>query len=307
MSDNKREINRVLITGGAGFIGRHLFLKLSNAGFRCILLDKAEEPKWFKENNSVRHCYFQEDISKWDNGFDAAGIVCADAIVHLAAEVSVVSDFSSVNQYINTNCIGLSNVLQLAKRWNVKTFLFASSGAVSVLEQNPNVYGLTKHFGENLLATYKDHAMQRHALRFSNVYGPMIKVKGIVGKLIQSGFDKNPVCINRNGKQIRDFIHVDTIVGAIQGFLDGYSELQAGLYATSLLGTGTGTSVNTLVQLLSYLDHSPVITYNSQGNPGATQAISEWCFPVSLPEYFIKDTPIELHDGLAKTIKEWIH
>ena len=222
----------VLVTGGAGFIGSHLVDSLLADGYRVTVLDNFDPfyPRTVKEANISghrRHPSWRliegdlrdlEDVRR-----QAAGDY--DAILHLAARAGVRPSIQDPLGYQDANVRGTHNLLELAREWRVRQFVFASSS--SVYGVNPHVpwreedadlrpispYASTKLSGEFLGHVYSHlYGMRFIALRLFTVYGPRQRPDLAIHKfarLIQSG---RPLPLYGDGTTRRDYTFVDDIV-----------------------------------------------------------------------------------------------
>lgn len=230
--------SRVFITGGCGFIGANLvkyFLDKGNCGITVYdnlstgskeNLDRAISDS--KQKFSVRFIegdiLDKERIEKETKGYTA--------IIHLAAHTNVVDSLKNPADDFNINSVGTFNVLEAARKNNIKNFIYASSNAV-VGDQEPPIneekipgpispYGASKLAGEALCsAYYHSYDIKAISLRLSNCYGPYSDHKtSVVAKFIRRARQGKPLIIYGDGNQTRDFIHVQDTCRAIYLALD---------------------------------------------------------------------------------------
>ena len=204
----------VLVTGGAGFIGTHLCRFLHDNGHQVVSLDcdQTGEQPWECITADIR------DQLQFD------GI---DAIVHLAAQVSVVRSVENPDETLSVNIDGTSSIISAAELSGVKRLLFASSAAVygdsqhipipetaPLIPQSP--YAVSKIVGEELC---RRSEIETCAMRFFNVYGPGQSAEGGYAAVIpafKQAIAKGDSCrIFGDGTQIRDFVHINDLVKAI--------------------------------------------------------------------------------------------
>ena len=202
---------RVLVTGGAGFIGSHLCKRLRSEGYGHLVVDKRDD----RHINILNMERLNESFEHYQ----------PDAVVHLAAEPGVrVKD-----PYLQhtTNCTGTLNVLEACKRYGVKRFVFASSSSVNGdTEEYPtpedlpsrplSIYAASKAYGEHLCDVYgHDSDLETVALRFFNVYGPGGRKNTAVPVFFEAQRNDEAIYINGDGSILRDFTYVSDIVDGI--------------------------------------------------------------------------------------------
>lgn len=229
---------RILITGAAGFIGSHLVDRLLARGDSILGIDNFDPfySRSVKENNlssAASHAQFtlcEADIRSADSltslGEQLEGI---DAIVHLAAKAGVRPSIEDPVGYQETNVKGTQNMLELARRFGVKQFVFASSS--SVYGVNPNVpwsesdtglkpispYASTKVSGELLGHVYSHlYGIRFIGLRFFTVYGPRQRPDLAIHKFTRMIRDGKPIPLFGDGSTRRDYTFVaDTVTGIL--------------------------------------------------------------------------------------------
>lgn len=248
---------KILVTGGAGFIGSNLVDALIDKGHEVFILDNLSTGK--KENLNSKANFVKADISdekKVKKLFDKEKF---DAVFHLAAQVDVGKSSADPVWDARQNIIGSVNILENAKNSGVKKIIFASTAAVygdtpniptkEEEQKNPaSPYGIGKLATEKYLDYYfNTFKLPYVALRYANVYGPRQNSKGEAGvvaifsDLLLQG--KTPV-INGQGTQGRDYVYVGDIV---QANLLALESGKTGIYNVS---TSVETSVNDLAQMI---------------------------------------------------------
>jgi UDP-glucose 4-epimerase len=221
------EVMRVLITGGAGFIGSHLARKWSKES-EVIILDNLRTGN--RENLDGLNVEFVEGDIK-DSATVKKCMKDVDIVFHLAAMVSVPESVESPEACVMDNVMGTLNLLQAASKAGVGRFVFASSAAVygnnpempkleTMLPEPRSPYAVTKLDGEYYLDFFNDqHGLSTASLRFFNVFGPRQNPSGpyasAVPVFICKALKEEPITIFGDGKQTRDFIYVEDIVSAL--------------------------------------------------------------------------------------------
>ena len=215
-------MQKVIVTGGAGFIGSHLVDKLIEQEVKVIVLDDYSTGK----NKNPKACYINVDITTIDPNQFLNKETQIDALFHLAAKTTVQESINKPEYYNNINVKGTLNMLMLANKLNIKRFVFSSSSSVygdaktPTSEEHPlnplSPYALNKLIGEQYCKLYSDiYSLDTICLRYFNVYGDRMNNEGY--KLVFPIFkeqilNNKPLTINNDGKQRRDFVHVNDVV-----------------------------------------------------------------------------------------------
>lgn len=215
---------KTLITGGAGFIGSHLVDALAAQGHQAIVIDNLSTGNI--DNIKSSTSFYKEDITDpyvIKKIFDKHQF---DYVFHLAAQINLRHSIKEPMFDAHTNIVGSLNIIENCIRTGVKKIIFSSTGGAiyspdaklpwdEQSEVNPqSPYGLAKHTIEKYLELYE---LPYVALRYSNVYGPRQNAKGEAGVIsifIEKALRDDNLVIFGDGKQTRDFIFVDDVVGA---------------------------------------------------------------------------------------------
>lgn len=252
---------RVLVTGGAGFIGSHLVEKLTSLGARVTVLDNFSTGN-LTNLKSVAHIItlLYSDIRSPYSCLKAT--YQQDIIFHTAAFTSVPESIKNPSLCHITNVEGTKHLLEGCKKNNVKTFILSSSSAV--YGNKPEVcvesdfpcpqspYAVSKYEAETLCQKYTaEHELNTAILRYFNVYGERQNPHGayaaVVARFKQQLLTGQPVTIFGDGTQTRDFVHVSTVVEA--NLILGMNSALRG----EVFNIGSGKSVN-LFQLIEQLE-----------------------------------------------------
>jgi UDP-glucose 4-epimerase len=232
-------MTRVLVTGGAGFIGSHLVDRLFDDGYDVRVIDNLSSGKL--ENidrylKSGRVEFVEGDIR--DAALARKSLVGVDAVFHLAAIISVPFSVSNPELTFDVNLAGTLNLLNASSENRVNRFMFVSSCAVfgdtKILPVNENAstnpispYAESKLSGErNCLSFQQRGLLQSVVLRFFNVYGPrqgMNDYSGVITRFINRAKQKQHLTIYGDGSQTRDFVNVHDIVEALLASLKSSS------------------------------------------------------------------------------------
>jgi UDP-glucose 4-epimerase len=255
---------KILVTGGAGFIGSHIVDALVAAGHAPAVLDDLSSGS--AANVAAGVPLHVGDIADPEAVERAVAAERPAAICHQAAQMSVSRSVREPAFDARVNVIGLVNVLDAAVRHGVERFVFASSGGVlygDVTTPAPEAtpagpvspYGITKWVGERYLEFYaREHGLAAVALRYSNVYGPRQNPHGEAG--VVAIFCKRYLAgesarINGDGRYVRDYVYGPDVARAnLAALTAGPPAVRPGTLLSVNIGTGLGTDVNELEAML---------------------------------------------------------
>lgn len=234
---------RVLVTGGAGFIGRQLVRSLLERGDEVTVVDLKEQA-----DSGVRHV--QGDLRD-PEVIPEALTEGTDTVVHLAALTRVLDSVKDPDGVFRTNVLATHYILERCRQIGVRSFVFASTNAVVgdvgtkvIVEDMPlrplTPYGATKAAAENFLSAYSAcYGLTSVALRFTNVYGRGMQVKDtMIARLMKAALSGQGIEIYGDGTQVRDYVYVTDVVASI--------ELGLALPASDTIVIGSGESVSML-------------------------------------------------------------
>ncbi|MFN9367298.1 MAG: NAD-dependent epimerase/dehydratase family protein [Planctomycetia bacterium] len=249
---------KILVTGGAGFIGSHIVDALIAAGHAAAVIDDLSTGS--RDNLPAAVPLHVADIVDAAAVDRVVAVERPDAICHQAAQMSVSRSVREPLFDAPVNCIGLINVLDAAVRHGCKRFVFASSGGVlygdvtaAAPEETPadpvSPYGITKWVGERYLKFYAaEHGLAAVALRYSNVYGPRQNPHGeagVVAIFAKKMLAGTPATINGDGRYVRDYVFGPDVARAnLAALTSEIPEVRPGTLTSLNIGTGIGTDVN---------------------------------------------------------------
>jgi UDP-glucose 4-epimerase len=273
-----------IVTGGAGFIGSHIVDKLIQLGHEVIVIDN--ESSIFHENfyYNEKAKYYRIDIS------DYTGIrplfEGVDYVFHLAAESRIQPAIENPLLCFNTNAYGTGVVLQCARESNVKKFIFSSTSSSYGLKNQPplhedmredclNPYSVSKIAGEKMCSMYTNlFGLKTIIFRYFNVYGNREPIRGsyapVVGLFIRQKKSGQPLTIVGDGKQRRDFTHIDDVVMANILAI----QVDAENYYGQVFNVGTGKN-NSVLELASMISDNIVYVKSRLGEARETLANNE--------------------------------
>ena len=202
---------KILVTGGAGFIGTNLIKRLIYESHTVVSVDNYSIGT--QENHisgAIYHELDTNDISNLPNDFDL--------IFHLAGLSRIQPSFLQPNKTFKANACGVEAVLEWARAKKTKIIYSGSSSKHHNPYQSP--YAFYKYIGEEICRMYRrTYAMNIEIVRFYNVYGPYEIMKGdwaaVIGLWRHQASQGGPITIVGDGKQRRDFTHIDDIVEAL--------------------------------------------------------------------------------------------
>lgn len=250
------ENSRVLVTGGAGFIGSHLVEKLLSLGANVSVIDTMlcgnKIGHLVEHKNLTVHKLDVTDKDSIAPLFKDKGIV-----FHLAAVVGVEETQHEPLEVLNVEIIGTLNVIALAAQNKAKRFVFASSSEVygdtvkPMVEPGPfnpkSTYALTKMVGEHYCRAYfQKHGLEYTLLRYFNTYGPRQDDRFVISRFMDRASNKKEIFIFGDGNQTRDFTYVEDSVN--MSLLAAVSN--KGVNQAFNLGTGKAVSVNNLAKII---------------------------------------------------------
>ncbi len=321
---------KVIVTGGAGFIGSHLVDRLLDDDHSVIVIDNLVTGSInniaHNEHNSL-FSFIKVDICDQKSiGHFFEGI---DWVFHLAGRADIVPSIENPRAYFDTNVTGTLNVLECVRNSSVKRFIYAASSScygipdiyptpesAPIVPQYP--YALTKYMGEKLVLHWAHvYKLPALSLRLFNVFGPRSRTTGVYGAVfgvfLAQKMKNKPFTVVGDGEQTRDFTYVTDVVDAfITAVKSDYTRVAMNI------GSGNHYSINKLIQLLGgevlYVPKRP-------GEPDCTYAdilkareMLGWSPKVSFEEgveimlshmHEWGDAPVWEAESIARVTKSW--
>ena len=298
---------KVLVTGGAGFIGSHVVDRLVEEGHQVVVVDNMSSGKRKNVNRAASLYKLDVQSGRLERVFRNER---PNVVIHLAAQISVPRSVEDPVFDAQVNVLGTMNVLQQAVRHGARKVVFSSSGGAIYGEQetypapeshptNPlSPYGISKLCGEHYLSYFQRvSGIQVVSLRYANVYGPRQDPEGeagVVAIFIQKMLNNEQPIINGNGRQTRDFVFVDDVAEAN---LAAMGQDSHGVYN---VGTGAETSVNELFRILAGLMGADSKEVHGPAKPG--EQMRSVIDSSKLRLELGWDPKVELAEGLKRTV-----
>jgi UDP-glucose 4-epimerase len=272
---------KVLVTGGAGFIGSHVADGLLAAGHDVVIVDN--ESTGDRENVPAAATYIRGDVANAQE-LEAAFETGLDAVCHIAGQVSIIRSFTDPVADLRTNVQGTINALQLCAKYKVPRFLFASSmtnyGHTEVLPipethrcEPTSYYGITKYAAERYVQATGNRsdlgfAFNTTAFRMYSVYGPRQALnnpyQGVLGIFLGNLLRKEPITIFGDGEQTRDFVYIGDVVRAWVAALG----TRASFGRVINIGSGRRLSINEVADAVLQAFHQNRSTWEVRREPG---------------------------------------
>jgi len=294
---------KVIVTGGAGFIGHHLVSKLNNLGYQILILDNLstgfEKNIPLSENIFFQNLDIRSDLSLVFSNFKP------EIVFHLAARPSV--PFSVANPILSNdiNINGTLNLLDASLKTKVKRFIFSSSSSIyggtsgnpssEIDSPNPqSPYALQKLVGEEYCKLFVKYGLDTCSLRYFNVFGkdqdPNSAYAAVIASFLKHKKENSIPTIYGDGEQKRDFCHVDNVVLANLAAATRTAPINGESFN---IGCGTNISINNVAKYfdfkkINYIDERPGDVKVSLSDISKAQALLGY-FPKVDFESGIKD------------------
>ena len=309
---------RVLVTGGAGFIGSHVAAAYASLGDRVWIVD---------DLSSGRRENVPEDVEFVEMDVCSSGVVDLfrevrfHIVNHHAAQIDVRASVDDPCADARVNVVGLLNLAEAALECGSERFLFVSSGGVvygeAVVRPTPesapkaplSPYGVSKLAGEHYLHYYRAvGGLSCVSLRYANVYGPRQDPHGEAGVIAifsKRLLEGRPLTIYGDGEQTRDYVFVEDVVKAnlraTELSLDAGHD-RGGIDAVAFnVGSGVGTSVN---RLASLLERVAGVRVERDHRPASSGELRHSALDATRLERFGWTAATPLEDGLHRTFRD---
>ena len=323
-------MSKVLITGGAGFIGSHLVERLVHEEDEVVVIDNYSTGRLSNMapfQSKKNFLFYQKDIGDFDSIKEL--FLGVEAVYHIAGLADIVPSIQRPLDYFRSNVDGTVNVMEAARLAGAKRIVYAASSScygipdifptpetAPVRPQYP--YALTKFLGEQIVLHWGQvYKMGVNSLRFFNVYGPRARTSGtygaVFGVFLAQKIHGNPFTVVGDGTQTRDFTYVADVVDAV--ITVARSQLKNEIFN---VGSGRAVSVNQIAELL---EGEKIFVPKRPGEPDCTFAdISKiekligWRPKVSIEEGVSrllqymndwKEAPVWTPESIATATRDW--
>lgn len=252
----------ILVTGGCGFIGSHLVSALSDIA-TVRVVDNLSKGSLTNLKKTKKITFVKKDIRTSLNRV----IRDVNLVFHLAAATSARESVNLPTHYAETNVMGTINLLEACRRYDIERIVFTSSAAIygqrtasnnssrEIQEPDPGTpYALGKLVCERYMQLYHElYGLRTTSLRLFNVYGPGQRsgsdYASVIPAFVSRALSGLPIIVNADGRQTRDFIHIDDVVQALT--LASWKNAASGMILN--VGSGKSTSINELAQIVKNL------------------------------------------------------
>ncbi|MDE1856691.1 MAG: NAD-dependent epimerase/dehydratase family protein [Candidatus Micrarchaeota archaeon] len=274
---------RIIITGGTGFVGSQIAIRLIGAGHNAIVLGRGRtdgrNAKMLKDAGAE---FLTMDVTS-DGIAKAFADSGAEAVVHGAARIAIKPDAADIIEGNRINVLGTFNVVRAALDSGIRSITYLSTAAVygitkegPIPETNPtiptNPYGATKLAGELVAASARGAGVKVFVPRIFNAYGHGTEGSGrvdIVTRIVTDVREGRQPRISGDGSQTRDFISVDDVADAIA------FGMAKGLDGAYNIGSGKATSMGELAETIIRMSGSPVRPSFLGGDPGVMHSLAD--------------------------------
>ncbi len=270
---------KILVTGGAGFIGRHLVQTLVDDGQVIIFDNLSNSSEELLRSISGEFSFVKGDITNYDQISSVVSGV--DLVIHLAAMISVNDSIIHPEKTKRINVGGTENLLRACVANHVKNFIAASSAAVYGDLQTPEIlldeksktnplspYGKSKLEMENLIKQFSiDSNLNSIILRLFNSYGEgqSSEYAGVISKFAENILNNESLVIYGDGSQTRDFVSVEDIVNSIKQAVEKISGKRGAIYN---IASGKSITIHDLAKLMLSISGTNIEIKNVEPKKG---------------------------------------
>mgnify|MGYP006420585949 FL=1 len=297
----------ILVTGGAGFIGKHLVKFLIENKNNVSILDNFSnsDKKWISKFKKYQIKIFEGDIRNDEDILKATKD--QDVVIHLAAKISVEESIKNPSETFEINVKGTEKVLEICKKNNVKKIIVASSAAV--YGEGNEKYKITEQTKLNAISPYGESKIEMEKeiikfcsnnqinyviLRFFNIYGlnQSMEYAGVITKFLEKIKKSENLIIFGDGRQTRDFVAIEDIINSIHNAME-YTE--NGIFN---IASGEKITIKELAKLMILLSNKTLgIEYVKSKKGDIKYSEADIQLAKNYLNYFSK---IELKDGIKK-------
>ena len=298
-------MKKVLVTGGAGFVGSHLVNTLIKKKIKVNIIDDLSTGK--KKNLNRKAFFYKGDIR--DKKILKKAINGCDTVYHLAAKTHLQESIANPSECIEINVTGTANIIEECLKKKI-TIIFASSCSLYPLNYNKKIaekdaikpstpYALSKYLSEELLNFYSQrNKLKTCILRCFNIHGPNQNSNGfysaVIPIFIKNANKNNSLILNNKGSQKRDFVYVSDVV---DGYIScGKNKIQG----TYNIGSGKSISIKNLANTIIKICKKGV----KKNGPNLSFDAKYSCSNISLAfKKFNFKPKVELKEGIKKILR----
>lgn len=302
---------KILVTGGTGFIGSHVADLLASKGHEVTVIDNFANSNYNNLNSNYSIKFYKIDLRNYNHLKNIFKQESFDLVCHQGALINTPESFKEKEKYHDTNVLGTYNILQLSSHYNIKKVVLASSCSIygdnctlntkEDTKKNPmSPYAFSKYLNEVYAEQFKKfYGLKVVCLRYSNVYGAkQLPKDSVISNFIVSILKNNPIYIHGDGKQTRDFIHVEDVANAN---LLALTKKHSGLSYN--VGNFSTISINDIYNKVNKILKRKTVSITTGKRRGDI-------YKVSLDNSLIKrelgfKPKINIDEGLNKTIEYW--
>lgn len=322
-------MKKVIVTGGAGFIGSHMVDLLLKKRYTVLVIDNLVGGHL---NNNSHHKknknFIFKNIDIRKKILDKNLFKNVDYIYHFAGIGDIVPSIEHPSNYMMTNVQGTINVLEAARKAKIKKFVYAASASCygktkNIVAEDTKIslehpYALSKYLGEqSAFHWHRVYGLPVNSIRIFNAYGPRVRTTGsygaVIGVFFKQKISNKPLTIVGSGKQSRDFVHVTDVAKA---FYKASITKKTGEFFN--IGTGNPQTVNHLANLIKgkkiYIPDRPGEPMLSCANNSKAKRILQWkpekTFEAGINEMLKdinrwKNAPLWTPKKIKKATKTW--
>jgi UDP-glucuronate 4-epimerase len=314
---------KVLVTGGAGFIGSHTVERLLSQGHQVGILDSFNDyydPAIKRENiRAIRDSITLHEGDLRDADFIGQTFAGGgyEAVIHLAGRAGVRPSIDAPELYIDTNIKGTFHLLEACKRQGIPRFVFASSSSVygvnkkvpfaetDAILQTISPYAMTKMAGEQMCSNYSAlYGIRTVCLRFFTVYGPRQRPDLAISKFTRLIHEDRPIDRYGKGDTARDYTYVSDIVDGIMGALDWTDNPDAPKCDIFNLGGSQTVKLNEMIAAIEKALGKTAVINEMPEQPGDVPLTSADVSKASKLLHFKPTTHIDT--GIPRFVEWWM-